>query len=68
MIEQQINLWDADADNVLLCITTNGYVKNNGECVMGRGCALEAKTRWPDLPEEEWASHESFAFQGGPRF
>lgn len=32
-----------------LCITTNGIVKKNGACVMGRGCALTAKTKWPQI-------------------
>lgn len=32
------------------CITTNGFVKTNGEAVMGRGCALQAKQRWPEVP------------------
>lgn len=39
------NLWDYPSD--LICITTNGYVKRNGACVMGRGCAHEAKVRFP---------------------
>lgn len=33
-----------------LCITTNGFVKNNGNAVMGRGCAKMAAARWPELP------------------
>jgi len=33
-----------------MCITTNGFVKANGECVMGRGCAKQAANYWPDLP------------------
>ena len=41
------NIWDMDGDAI--CITTNGYIKNNGEAVMGRGVALEAKQRFPDL-------------------
>lgn len=35
----------------VICITTNGFVKNNGKAVMGRGCAAEAAKRMPDLPE-----------------
>ena len=43
------NLWDYyDMDHVL-CITTNGFVKANGECVMGRGCAKEATERVPGI-------------------
>lgn len=32
-----------------ICITTNGFVKTNGECVMGRGCAKQAANKWPGL-------------------
>lgn len=49
------NLWTYPAD--VRVITTNGTVKKNGECVMGRGCALEAVKgvwdivgSWPGLP------------------
>lgn len=41
------NLWDYDADYRV--ITTNGTVKSNGCAVMGRGCAAEAKERYPGL-------------------
>lgn len=34
----------------LKIVTTNGYVKKNGELVMGRGAALAAKNKYPDLP------------------
>lgn len=34
-----------------ICITTNGFVKKNGESVMGRGCAKEAAYRYPILPK-----------------
>jgi len=34
-----------------ICITTNGFVKKNGECVMGRGCAKRAAELMPGLPE-----------------
>lgn len=48
MIEVRGNLWTYPAD--IRVITTNGTVKKNGECVMGRGCALEAKKKWNSLP------------------
>ena len=50
MVEVFGDLWtypNADAR----VITTNGTVKKNGECVMGRGCASEAATRWPEIPK-----------------
>lgn len=43
------NMWDIPAD--AYCITTNGFVKKNGEAVMGAGCAKEAAQRWPELPD-----------------
>jgi len=39
-------LQDGDA----ICITTNGFVKSNGEAVMGRGVAKQAAIRFPNLP------------------
>lgn len=41
------NLWEYQAD--ALCITTNGYTKNNGEAVMGRGCAKESTELFPTI-------------------
>ena len=32
-----------------ICITTNGWTKNDGSCVMGRGCADKAKKLWPGI-------------------
>ena len=49
MIEIIGDMWDTEAD--ARCITTNGFVKTNGECVMGRGNALQAKLRYPKLPK-----------------
>ncbi len=47
------NLWDyANDPKYILCITTNGFVKKNGEAVMGRGCALEAAQRYPKLKKD----------------
>jgi hypothetical protein len=44
------DLWKFPAD--IRVITTNGAVKKNGECVMGRGCAMEARNRWPHIAKE----------------
>lgn len=48
MIEATGNLWTYPA--VVRVITTNGSVRNNLHAVMGRGCAAEAKYRYPGLP------------------
>lgn len=45
------DLFDSGQFDVLF-ITTNGTIKKNGEGVMGRGIAAEAKNRYPDLPAE----------------
>lgn len=47
MIEVTGNLWEFEADAHV--ITTNGFVKKSGECVMGRGCAKEARDMFPGL-------------------
>lgn len=60
MIEIYGNLWkpetyryaDGTPTNIVpdaICITTNGFVKKNGEAVMGRGCAAEAAKRFKGL-------------------
>jgi hypothetical protein len=41
------DLWNAASD--LRVISTNGIVRKDGACVMGRGCAYEAKTRFPGI-------------------
>ena len=48
MIEVTGNLWSFPAN--VRVITANGSVKKNGECVMGRGCALEASQKHPYIP------------------
>lgn len=50
MIEVTGNLWDYPAD--VRIITTNGSINSKGECVMGRGCAKEAKERFPSLAKD----------------
>jgi hypothetical protein len=47
MIEVVGNLWTYPAD--FRVITTNGATRGDGLAVMGRGCALEAKKRYPKL-------------------
>lgn len=42
------DLFTVDADAI--CITTNGFVKSNGDAVMGKGCAKQAATIIPELP------------------
>ena len=44
------DIWKYYNQGYWITITTNGFVKNNGECVMGRGIALQAKTKFPELP------------------
>lgn len=56
MLEVRGNLWtyktpDGQVPDVR-CITTNGFVKKNGECVMGRGCAREARDKFPGLAKQ----------------
>lgn len=35
-----------------LVITTNGFVKNNGACVMGRGCAKRIQDFYPTIAKD----------------
>jgi hypothetical protein len=49
MIEIQCDLWEWPA--TFRVITTNGAFNKDLGAVMGRGCALEAKLRYPTLPK-----------------
>lgn len=51
MIEVVGDLWEYEPADVRV-ITTNGFIKNSGEAVMGRGCALEAKQKFSALSWE----------------
>jgi len=44
------DIWDYPAD--VICITTNGTIKKNGEAVMGRGVALQAVQRFPGVAKD----------------
>lgn len=52
MNELKGNIWDIAKLNDNICITTNGTIKKNGEAVMGRGIALQAKQKYPILPSK----------------
>jgi hypothetical protein len=43
------NMWDAFGKGIFM-ITTNPIIKKDSAVVMGRGIALEAKTKFPELP------------------
>jgi len=47
MIEIVGDIWEQKCD--WLCITTNGIVKKDGRAVMGKGIALQAKKRYPNI-------------------
>jgi hypothetical protein len=49
MITQYGNIWDEIDNCDAIVITTNGTVKANGACVMGRGIAREARDRYPGV-------------------
>lgn len=42
------DLWDYVNDGYIV-VTTNGAVNSRGECVMGRGTAIQAKNRYPGI-------------------
>lgn len=44
------DVWGVAGSFSAICILTNGIIKNNGELVMGKGLALEASQRFPQLP------------------
>ena len=44
------NIWDYYDKGNWIVLTTNGTVRKDGACVMGRGVALQAKQRFPNLP------------------
>jgi len=50
MKEIKGDIWDFHKRGYWIVITTNGNVKVNGEAVMGKGIALQAAKRFPDLP------------------
>lgn len=49
MLEETKDLWSYLGKADVICITTNGTTTKNGYGIMGRGCALEAKNRFPNI-------------------
>lgn len=49
MIEVTGDLFEYVGSANAIGITTNGFVKNDGRCVMGRGCAKKAVQYWPTI-------------------
>ena len=42
------DLWDSDCD--IKAVTTNSFVRQDGALVMGKGAALQAARKFPELP------------------
>ena len=51
MLETTGNIW-TNYHTAKIVIPTNGFVKKNGEAVMGKGLAYQAKKIFPNLPLE----------------
>jgi len=51
MILEKGNMWDVYEESDLWLFTGNSYINQRGELVMGRGLALEVKTRYKYVPE-----------------
>lgn len=45
------DLWSLYDEGNAIAITTNGFIKKNGECVMGAGCAKQCKNRYSWFPK-----------------
>lgn len=50
MKEIKADIWDYHKLGHRIVVPTNGFVKNNGCAVMGRGLALEASKKFKGLP------------------
>jgi hypothetical protein len=50
MLQEKGSIWRVKGD--ALCIPTNGATRKDGCAVMGRGLALSARKKWPDLPKQ----------------
>lgn len=48
MVETHGDIWDYRG-RAVIAITTNGLVSGKGEAILGRGCASQARERFPGL-------------------
>lgn len=48
---KQGNILNYIGKSDIVCVTTNGVVKSNGELVMGGDCALAFKNNFPEIPK-----------------
>lgn len=70
MIELVGDLWEEHAAGAVVAITTNGSVSKQGTVSMLRGCARQARERYPHLPRrlgELIAQNGSHVFELGNR-
>ena len=51
MIREHGNMWSIYEETDYFLVTTNSYIRADGELVMGRGMAKQAKSRFPELPQ-----------------
>jgi len=49
VLEVSGDLWMTECD--IVCIPTNGILNSKGHLIMGKGVALQAKIRCPELPK-----------------
>lgn len=62
MQELKADLWAHQPADARV-VTTNGFVKTDGDLVMGGGCAKEARDRWPTIAQllgervTKWGNH-----------
>ena len=59
------DLWDYHQQGDVVAITTGGLIEKGGVCAMPRGCARQAKKRFPGL---EWTLGQQILMHGNHVF